>query len=220
MLDQNYALHINRSLSGDTGSTTSGSDSFTPGSVGLNAPDWFPASAGVGVDLDVIQRASLQLDGLQGQLQAIHRDSGTVRSASFSELGAADSLHFDLGLAGTWDFSFQQVSMLDTFNTRFSMGATAYAQYRIGFNCGDLGTDSDNGFGCGGDGRVDNTLADVSLFSLPGQRLGTQALSSGTVFSVDVLAAPVPEPGTWALMLAGVGAVALRQQRLRRALER
>ena len=37
-------------------------------------------------------------------------------------------------------------------------------------------------------------------------------LDTGTAFSVDVLAAPIPEPGTTLMMLAGAGALLARRR--------
>ena len=54
----------------------------------------------------------------------------------------------------------------------------------------------------------------MNLFRSPEIQLAFGPLDTGTAFSVEVLAAPVPEPASLLLMLAGSGALLMRRRRL------
>ena len=72
--------------------------------------------------------------------------------------------------------------------------------------------DPDDNFGCASEDRLITTLAGIDLFSSPELNLAYGAVNTGTAFSINVLAAPIPEPGTMALMLAGAGVLLTRRK--------
>ncbi|MCB1995991.1 MAG: PEP-CTERM sorting domain-containing protein [Burkholderiaceae bacterium] len=213
LMDVDYRLDIDRSFTAALPQSVTGSDAFTPASIGVGLPTFgIGLAGGAGVDLDVRQNAQFQLDGLSGLVQARHRDSGTTVLQALTLNSAAEQwLSFDLGSAGTWDFSYLDLSLANRFTTQFVMDMLAYVEYGVGIYCGDLGTDSDN-IACTDD-RVRANLAGVSLFNSPEIRLAFGPLDTGTAFSVEVLAAPVPEPASLLLMLAGSGALLMHRRR-------
>lgn len=214
LMDVDYRLDIDRSFTAALPQSLSGSDAFTPASIGVGLPTFgIGLAGGAGVDLDVRQNAQFKLDGLNGLVQARHRDSGdTVLQALTLDSSAEQWLSFDLASAGIWDFSYLDLSLANRFTTQFAMDMLAYVEYGVGVYCGDLGTDDDN-FACTDD-RLRANLAGVNLFRSPEIQLAFGPLDTGTAFSVEVLAAPVPEPASLLLMLAGSGALLMRRRRL------
>lgn len=214
LLDVDYQLDIDRGFTAALPQSLTGSDAFTPASIGVGLPTFgIGLAGGAGVDLDVRQNAQFQLDGLSGLVQARHRDSGTTVLQALSLNSAAEQwLSFDLASAGTWDFSYLDLSLANRFTTQFAMDMLAYVEYGVGIYCGDLGTDSDN-IACTDD-RLRANLAGVNLFRSPEIQLAFGPLDTGTAFSVEVLAAPVPEPASLLLMIAGSGALLMRRRRL------
>lgn len=198
----------------EPGANAAASDAFSPASVGLSIPSFgIGLSGGAGVDLDVRQTARLDIQGLTGFVTATHRDSGArVTQALSLNSTAGSALSFDLARAGTWDFSYAGLSVLNRFSTQFRLDIRPFIEYGIGVFCGDLGDDGDNGWGCLGDDRLSTVLTGIDLFGSPELALAYNAVDTGNVFSVDVLAAPIPEPGTWLLMLAGTGALLARRR--------
>lgn len=213
LLDADYRLDIDKTFTATLPGTPTGSDAFTPATIGLGLPTFgIGLAGGAGVDLDIRQNAQLNLTGLTGLVQATHRDSGeTVLQALSLDSSAEQWLSFDLGRAGTWDFSYLGLDLANRFNTQFAMDMLAYIEYGVGVYCGDLGTDADNVL-CTDD-RLRTSLAGINLFRSPDIRLAYGQLDTGTAFSVDVMAAPVPEPASLVLMLAGTGVLLVRRRR-------
>lgn len=212
LLDLDYHLDIDRAFTPALPQTVTGTDAFTPASVGIGLPTFgIGLAGGAGVDLDIRQAAQFQLTGLGGIVAARHRDSGEWVSRALS-IGspATQWLSFELGRAGTWDFSYLDLALANSFSTQFALDILAYVEYGVGIYCGDLGTDSDNIL-CT-DARARAHLAGVNLFRSPTLALAFGPIDTGTAFSIDVLAAPVPEPGTLLLMLAGTGALLARRR--------
>ena len=209
-----YQLDTSARFAVDPGRSVTASDAFSPASVGISIPSFgIGLSGGAGVDLDVRQTARLDIEGLSGFVTATHRDSGDRVTQALSLTSAAGgALSFDLARAGTWDFSYAGLSVLNRFSTQFRLDLRPFIEYGIGVFCGDLGNDGDNGFGCLGDDRLSTTLTGLDLFSSPELSLAYGTLDTGTAFSVDVLAAPIPEPGTTLMMLAGAGALLARRR--------
>jgi hypothetical protein len=180
--------------------------------VGIGLPTFgIGLAGGAGVDLDVRQSARLDINGLSGWVSATHRDSGdTVTQALALTSPSEQFLSFDLARSGVWDFSYLGLSVVNEFTTQFGLDIRPYIEYGYGVFCGDLGKDSDNVF-CT-DERLSTVLAGIDLFNSPDLTLAYGPLDTGTAFSVNVLAAPIPEPGTWLMMLAGAGALLARRR--------
>lgn len=213
LIDANYRLDIDRSFTTALAQTVTGNDAFTPASIGIGLPTFgIGLAGGAGLDLDIFQSARMDLTGLGGRVQARHRDSGfeLVQALSLDD-AAGQFLIFELGRAGLWDFSYLDLSLANRFSTQFSMNMLAYVEYGVGVYCGDLGTDSDNVL-CTDDRKRAN-LAGVNLFRSPELALAFGPLDTGPAFSVEVMAAPVPEPASVLLMLAGTGALLARRRR-------
>jgi hypothetical protein len=212
LIDADYRLDIDRSFTATLPQTITGNDAFTPASIGIGLPTFgIGLAGGAGLDLDIFQSARMDLTGLGGWVQARHRDSGfeLVQALSLDD-AAGQFLSFDLGRAGLWDFSYLDLSLANRFSTQFSMNMLAYVEYGVGVYCGDLGTDSDNVL-CTDDRKRAN-LAGINLFRSPELQLAFGPLDTGPAFSVEVLAAPVPEPASVLLMLAGTGVLLARRR--------
>lgn len=217
LMDHDYRLDIDKGFTPALAQKTTGSDAFTPASVGVGLPTYgIGLAGGAGVDLDIRQSAQLNVDGLSGVVAARHRDSGDVVTQALSLSNASEKfLSFDLARAGVWDFSYLDLSVANRFTTQFALDILAYVEYGVGIYCGDLGTDDDN-FSCTDD-RLRANLAGINLFKSPELNLAYGALNTGTAFSLEVMAAPVPEPGTLFMMLAGAGALLTRRRALQAA---
>lgn len=214
IVDYDYHLDIDRSFTPALPQAITGSDAFSPASVGIGLPTFGVGLAGgAGVDLDVRQTARLDITGLGGRVSARHRDSGEVVHQALSLTSAGGQfLSFDLARAGLWDFSYSALSVANRFTTQFGLDIRPYIEYGYGVFCGNLGTDSDNIL-CT-DERLSTTLVGINLFSSPMLTLAYGSLDTGTAFSIDVLAAPVPEPASVLMMLAGAGALLARRRSL------
>ena len=213
IVDYDYQLETAALFDAEVGARVSASDAFSPASVGIGIPSFgIGLSGGAGVDLDVRQTARLDITGVSGFITATHRDSGDRVTQALSLVNASERfLSFDLARAGAWDFSYASLSVLNSFSTQFSLDIRPFIEYGVGLFCGDLG-DPDDNFGCAAEDRLITTLAGIDLFSSPELNLAYGAVNTGTAFSINVLAAPIPEPGTMALMLAGAGVLLTRRK--------
>ncbi|MDH3210259.1 MAG: PEP-CTERM sorting domain-containing protein [Burkholderiaceae bacterium] len=206
----NYSLQTSRTYTPSPPDSVSDSDSFTPASTAIGPSVPLVGSAQAGIDYDIVQNSTHTVSGLNGIARATHQGNGQVRSAPFS-LGATDSVLLDLDSPGLWDVELTSLSLNNLFSTDFDLAAVPFAQYTLGGGCGDPGTDSDNGFFCGGDGRLDTTLASLDLFSNTPFALAMQSSNALSSFQITV----VPEPAIFNLMglgLLGVGVVAWRRK--------
>lgn len=167
------------------------SKTYTPSPPDANSDcDFFaPASATIGPDICVgAARTGIDYSIVRHSTHSIGALSGLVR-ATHQGTGAT---RFD-------SFSF-----------------APFMQYYLGLNRGDAGSDSDNGFGCVSDGRLDTSLATVNLFSNTPFALAMASSNTLSSFQIAV-AAPVPEPQSFAFLLAGLGLTGLVVRRRRAA---
>jgi hypothetical protein len=195
----NYSLATSRTYTPSPPDSLSDSDSFAPAAAAIG-PDIGVGSAQAGIDFSIVQNATHSIGAINGLVQATRQGGGEIRSALFS-LDATDSILLDLDLVGTWDVQVLNLSLDNTFSTDFDLAFDPFIQYTLGAGCGDAGTNSDNGFFCVDDGRLDTRLASVDLFSNDAFALAMNTSTSLSTFQIAV----VPEPESYALFLAGIG---------------
>jgi hypothetical protein len=195
----NYSLATSSTYTPSPLDSPSDSDSFAPAAATIG-PNIGVGSAQAGIDFSIVQNSTHSIDAVNGLVFATHQDSGEIRSATFS-LSAVDSILLDLDLIGIWDVQILDLSLDNTFFTDFDLSFDPFIQYTLGAGCGDAGTNSDNGFFCIDDGRLDTTLATVDLFSNTPFALAMNTSTTLSTFQIAV----VPEPETYALFLAGLG---------------
>jgi hypothetical protein len=220
ILDRDYNLDVNRNFTSRFAApVASGTDSVQVTRAAFG-PNIVLASAQAGVDGEIRETARLDTTGILGSLIATHLDSGTTRSLALDlDTNVGESLLMDLALTGLWELQFVDLRLENFFEAEFFMDLVPFAEYFIGFNCGDPGTDADNNAnfpftGCGGDGRAAFNLASVKLLD------SAFALNFGgpidlAPFTLQVLADPldVPEPGSLLLLLAAVPAALSTRRR-------
>ena len=199
-----YSLATSRTYTPSPYDSVTDSDSFAPASTAIG-PDIGVGSAQAGIDYDIVQNARHTVSALNGLVRATHQGDGQIRTSLFS-LNATDTISLNLDLPGTWDVQLTSLSLDNLFSTDFNLAFDPFMQYTLGINCGDAGTDSDNGFGCVSDGRLDTTLASVRLFSNTPFALAMQSSNTLSSFQINV-AAPVPEPHDYAMFLVGLGLI-------------
>lgn len=216
----NYSLAAARTYTPSPPDSVFDDDSFTPASsaIGPSVPG---GTAQAGIDYDITQNATHSVGPLAGTLRATHQATGQVRSASLS-LGSSDAVALDLDLIGAWDVELTNLSLANLFSTDFDLDLVAFAQYVLGFNCGDPATDADNNAnfpftGCLGDGRLDEELVSFDLFSNTPFALAMGLQNPLPTFQVMVAAAPnpaseVPEPAALGLFGLGLAIVGLRRR--------
>jgi hypothetical protein len=199
LTNPNYSLATGRTYTPSPPDSLSDSDSFAPAAAVIG-PDIGVGSAQAGIDFSIVQNATHTLGAVNGLVRATRQGGGEIRTAAFS-LDATDSILLDLDLAGIWDVQVLNLSLGNTFSTDFDLSFDPFIQYTLGIDCGDPGTDSDNSFLCGGDGRLDTRLATVDLFSNTPFALAMNTSTTLSTFQIAV----VPEPRAYALFLAGLG---------------
>ncbi len=210
------SLNVEKTFTPELDIPFSGSDTATPATAEVG-PNIGVASGTAGVDIDVRQTSTLEGTGISGAITAVNRATGDVRNVGLS---VADNGFFnvDLGLdlAGLWDVTLSSLTLDNSFFSSFAMNLVPFVQYTIGVGCGDAGRDSDNGLLCGGDGRADWNLANISLGSTQSFALTFNQLDLAP-FTIDVRdqVASVPEPDT--LTLLGIGLLSLAALRRRTA---
>jgi hypothetical protein len=216
IFDQDYSLDINGNfLPRFAAPVVTGTDSVTVARAAFG-PNIVVATAQAGMDGDIREDARLDTTGVLGNLVATHRSSGITRTVPVDlDVDAGESIVVDLGLAGFWDLQFTGLKLENLFRASFLLDLVPFAEYFVGVNCGNPGTDADNDaefpfFGCVEDGRAAFNLASVPLLS-PNFALDFGAPKDLARFELLVVAAPsgaVPEPGVAALLalgLAGLG---------------
>ena len=218
ILDEGYSLNIDQSFTPTLGQVASGEDSATIGGYGLDI-----GIASVGANLDLQQTDALAVSKIEGNLVASLEGSSTSITTPFSL--SSSGLTFDLGLSeiGTWDVSFQNLTLDNLFSTSFDAALVLYEEhisgisfcyytvrtffgnFRIYYPCG-VAFD-ENTF----------TLADIDLYDRDPFSLDFGSTSPLQGFSILVGVEPnptVPEPASWALLLIGLASlVCLYRQR-------
>lgn len=191
----------------------SDSDAFTPASTTIG-PDIGIGSAQAGIDYDIVQNSTHQIFALNGTLLATNQTTGTQRSTSFA-LGSSAIFSLDLDEVGTWDVQLTGLSLDNSFSADFDLAFVPFIQYTLGVGCGDPGDDSDNGFFCGGDGRLSKSLSHIDLFS--NTPFALALTSTNQLPSFQVIVAPgtaeVPEPSTIGLLACGLAALSAARRR-------
>lgn len=211
LLNRSYSLDIDQGFVPAMPQTVNAGDSFVPAAVRLDLPSFgLVLDGSAGVSLDVVQTATLKLEGLRGLVVATHRDSGEVvrRLLSFDE-----AMRFSLPLAGVWDFDARRLSLPNTFTTDFRLDIRGDIEFGLGTGCGNYGSDSDNGPFCIADERVARQLTGVELYTGAAMQLPYGSIDLPAMFSIEVGTAPgavaaVPETGTAGMLLAGLALLA------------
>ncbi len=226
IVDLNYSLQTARTYTPSPPDSVADSDSFTPASTAFGPVVPVLGAANAGIDYDIVQNATHAITGLNGTLRATNLRTGAQTTSLFS-LGSLDAVSLDLSDWGAWQVDLTGLSLANIFSTDFDLDLVAFAQYRLGDNCGDLGTDADNNasfpfFGCIADGRLDTILATVDLFTNTPFGLALTSSNVFPAFSIDVArpidptpGVTVPEPATLSLFGAGLVGFGLARRRRR-----
>jgi hypothetical protein len=205
-----YFLDASRTYTPSPPDTVSDSDSFTPASTSIG-PSFPGGSAQAGIDYDIVQNATHTISGLNGLAVATNQASGNVRSAGFS-LGSSATIMMNLDEPGVWDVKLTNLALANSFSTDFDLAVVPFIQYAVGFGCGDFGTDSDNGFFCASDERLDTTLTHFDLFSNTPFALALTSTNPLSSFQITVQDSSVPEPGTLGVLAFGLSALAFKRR--------
>lgn len=210
--DPDYSISTDRTYTPSPADTPTDSGSFTPASTTIG-PDIGVGSAQAGIDYDIVQNSTHTISALNGVARATHATTGDVRMTAFS-LGSSDDILLNLDEPGIWDIQLTSLSLANEFATDFDLALVPFIQYTLGLGCGDAGTNSDNGIACGGDGRLDRTLASFDLFSNTPFALALTSSNQLSSFRIAVESvSAVPEPATLALLTLPLAGLALTCRR-------
>jgi len=210
VLNRNYHLNINEQFTPEIDARVTGSDSFTAGSVGVDV-----VVAKAGVDFDIEQTASFDVETLDGKLAYQHQDGGDIYTADFSlTSGGATALDVMLGLEGQWDFWFIDEILDNTFETSFDVDIVLFEEHPEGYwdeYCGFLGCVP---FWNYRTVRNETTLANVDVYNGSPFALEYEQMSDTASFSIQVGGTPtIPEPATFALMGIGLAGIGYRRRK-------
>lgn len=224
IFNRDYLLDIHTNFTSETPRTATGSDEFSPAAVSVGLPTGGVGLSGTaGVELDIQQDATLRTLRFDGVLVATHAGTGATSTVPFDvDALAGETLAFNLGIAGLWDFRFLDLRMTGDFTSLFSAEFEPFIGGGIGVFCGDP-FDPDDNFLCAREGGVKtDEFISVDLFRSPRIDLNYNQIGEGGEFSLMVaddttVPEPVPEPGTLSLILAGSGALGWIRRRRRRS---
>ena len=211
----NYFLNTGQLITPSPADILAGTDSFTPASTAIG-PGYPGGTAQAGIDYDIVQNSTLKINALNGIAMATNQTSGDTRTAAFS-LGSTDDILLNLNEPGIWDVHLANLGLSNLFSTSFNLAFVPFVQYILGFNCGDPASNSDNGFGCVADARLDKTIASFKFFSNTPFALDLTSDDTIPDFQITVQAptspASVPEPNSLAVLAAGIAAFSLVRRR-------
>ncbi|MBL8470371.1 MAG: hypothetical protein KF778_12805 [Rhodocyclaceae bacterium] len=150
--------------------------------------------AQAGIDFNLSQFSKHVVSGMSGTILATHVGDGQTRTGSFSLAGPV-TVPLDLDLTGTWDIQLTNISLANLFNTQISLNFSAFAYYYLGINCGDPGSDLDNGFGCIDDAEISTSRTGFTLFNSRRFALDMLLQTALPSFQVNVVAPDEPPVG-------------------------
>jgi PEP-CTERM motif len=212
-----YALNTGATFTPSPPDAPHGSDSFTPAASAIG-PNIGILSGQAGINYNIVQNSTLDINALTGTATATNQTSGHVQTAAFS-LGALDTITLDLNEPGIWDVALSDLALSNLFSTNFDLGLQPFIEYTAGINC-DPFNPKNNGLGCVADGALDKTIASFEFYHNNPFALDFGTNDTPSTFQINVAApaTPVPEPST--LSVFGFGLLALfaaRRRYLRRA---
>lgn len=212
IIDEDYGLNVNQGFTAQLGESGTGHDTVTLGNSGV---DVVVASAGVNYNIE--QTDTLSFHSIAGTLVASLEGTATTVTKDFVLFDSGIS--FDLGLsdAGNWNVSVQNLTLNNTFSTRFAAQLQPFVTYVSGvkFCSGLWGIP----YPCGtktSDYSI--TLASLDIYSGTPFALdfGTTSLSNAFSIAVDEVVTPgntVPAPATLALLGIALPGLLLSRRR-------
>ncbi|MEM6310369.1 MAG: VPLPA-CTERM sorting domain-containing protein [Pseudomonadota bacterium] len=210
LVDEDYKLDTRDADSTYSfGQTLSDTDSVSlPGTgVGIGVT----ASANPNVD----QESSLEISALTGKIVATNATSGSMLTRNVDMTGSMLDFDFTFGEQGIWNLSLVDLALDNSFESDFGLSATFTAGIKLGINCDDPSTDSDNGFGCLFDTGLSTTTSTVNVLPISPFALNYNTVNSLSLGAINV-AAPVgavPLPASAWMLLVGFGGLAAMRRR-------
>ena len=207
-----YSLSTSKSSSMSFG--TNITDGDDPRLTGAGLSGFSGLTVRAETTLNASQDSFYKLTDLTGLVQATHLGTGTTLMDSFS-LESDRFGSFDFGLTGDWALELVGVTMKNLFDANFGLSTGYEVGVAVGFNCGNLATDSDNGFGCVGDAGVSGTSDQLTLLNgTPFQiDFGTSSASLGNINVFSTAISAVPLPAGLPMLLSALGIFGLLRRR-------
>ena len=207
-----YALNTGATFTPSPPDAPHGTDSFTPAASAIG-PDIGVLSGQAGINYNIVQNSTLNINALTGIATATNENSGHVRTASFS-LGSLDTVNLNLNESGVWDIALSNLGLSNLFSTNFSLALQPFISYTVGLGC-DPFNPKNNGPLCGGAGALDTTIASFQFYHNNPFALDFGTNYAPSTFQIDVAAPtnPVPEPSTASLIGFGLGGLVLLRWR-------
>ncbi|SLN24640.1 hypothetical protein PEL8287_01131 [Roseovarius litorisediminis] len=194
-------------------------DTGRDGLVG-KAVEAFGISPSISATVNLEQRSRQTIGTVTGLIEARNTSTGTVVRRSYNiNSSSADLFELDLSEQGTWELFALSMDMFGTFDADFGTSATGTVGAFIGFGCGDVSTDSDNGTFCVADfgTSVTSPAAYVKNGTPFGLRYnstyGSRRIGSLTVISDPVVGGAVPLPAGGLLLISGLGIFTVARRR-------
>jgi hypothetical protein len=189
-LRQSLAFRIREDFTPTFGVTSTGIDGFETG--GLLPLVLVEASLGV----DFEQIAGFVAHSIEGTLEYQHRDSGFTEQAPFSIGSGPITLPVNLSRFGYWDFTFKDISLGNSFLTRFDLTLSPSIDV-FTFHVWD------------------DTFGGIDIFNSGIFPLEFDQIGELEPFSVYVRVPPIPAPSAVLLGSIGVGLIGwLRRRRV------